>query len=174
MERKHHRSHPRVVVAVDDTLAGYAALRVAVGLARRSSLPLEAISASLAVGSTDAAASIDRVFEEAMAGTPIDIEILKTVRFSSPSTALTESATHPQDLIVVGGDGPGLLRRLWRGSTARNVLARARCQVLVVPAPEMQRATRHSIRRLRRPRTDVWGRFETEVPELRGEPFQGI
>jgi hypothetical protein len=74
---------------------------------------------------------------------------------------------------VVGNDGHGMIRAIWSGSVARHLLGHVRCQVLVVPAPEMQRSTRRSVRKLRKQRTDVWDRFESEVPELRGRPFQG-
>lgn len=169
----HNHRHPRVVVAVENTFAGYAAVRVAVGLARGSRMPLQAISASVALMGASADA-IEAAFQEAMAGVPTDIDLTRTVCHSSPSTALAEQASDPRDLIVVGDDARSGLRGLWNGSTARNVLPYARCQVLVVPAPEMQRSTRRSLRRLRRARTDVWDRFEIEVPQLRGEPFHGI
>ena len=168
-----HLSHPRVVVGVEHTLSGYASLRVAVALARSRQVPLQAISASTAFCLADVE-SIDRAFHEALAGYPPDLEIDKTVKHTSPSTAPAESATDPRDLIVVGNDGRGAMRAFWSGSTARNLFEHARCQILVVPAPEMHKATRRSLRRLRRPRADVWDRFETEVPQLRGRPFQGI
>jgi len=38
-------SHPRVVVSVDHSVAGYAALRVAVGIARSRRVPLQAVHA---------------------------------------------------------------------------------------------------------------------------------
>ncbi len=168
-----HLSHPRVVVGVEDTLAGYAALRIAVALARRQRVPLQAISASSVFGLADVD-SIDRAFQEALAGYPLDLEIIKTVEHNSPSNALAESAIDPRDLIVVGTDGRGAMRAFWSGSAVRDLLKRARCQVLVVPAPEMHTSTRRSVRRLHRRRADVWDRFETEVPQLRGRPFQGI
>jgi nucleotide-binding universal stress UspA family protein len=172
MDTQYH-GRPRVVVAVEETLAGYAALRVAVGVARGRRVPLTAISASPIAGCAGRA-WIGRAFEEAMGAVPTDVEISGAVRLASPSRALTEAASDPGDLIVVAGEDHGPWRRLWSGSTARNVLVHARCQVLVVPPPEMYRTTRRSLSRLRRTRTDVWDRFETEVPQLRGEPFHGV
>jgi hypothetical protein len=67
-----HLSHPRVVVGVEHTLSGYAALRVAVALARSQRVPLQAVSASIGFGLADMD-SIGRAFEEALAGYPIDL-----------------------------------------------------------------------------------------------------
>ena len=165
-------SHPRVVVNVDHSVAGYAALRVAVGIARSRRVPLQAVHARADMGTVESA-YIDEAFHDAVGGFPPDLELTKTTVFESTSAALSKNANDPRDLIVVGNDGRSMLRAIWSGSVARYLLGHARCQVLVVPAPEMHRATRRSLRKLRRQRTDVWDRFETEVPELRGRPFQG-
>lgn len=165
-------THPRVVVSVDHSLSGYAALRVATTIARSRRVPLQAIRAIPGIGTAETE-YIDAAFLDALGGFPPDVELTKTVAFDSASHALAKHAADPRDIIVVGNDGKGMLRAVWSGSVARYLLKHARCQVLVVPAPEMQRATRRSLRRLRRPRTDVWDRFETEVPQLRGRPFQG-
>ena len=165
-------SHPRVVLGIDQSLSGYAALRVAAGIARTRHVPLQAIRAMPGIGVAEME-YIDQAFREALGGFPLDVELTKTVAFDSTSGALARHAADPRDIIVVGNDGKGMLRAIWSGSVARYLLKHARCQVLVVPAPEMQRATRRSLRKLRRPRADVWDRFETEVPQLRGRPFQG-
>ena len=46
-------SHPRVVVNVDHSVAGYAALRVAVGIARSRRVPLQAVHARADMGTVD-------------------------------------------------------------------------------------------------------------------------
>ena len=165
-------NHPRVVVSVDRSLSGYAALRVAAGLARSRNVPLQAVRAMAGIGTADME-YIDTAFQEALGGFPLGVEVTRTVSFDSASHALARHAHDPRDLIVLGNDGKGVLRAVWSGSVARSLLKHARCQVLVVPAPEMQRATRRSLRKLRSHRADVWDRFETEAPELRGRPFQG-
>ncbi|HET9172701.1 MAG TPA: universal stress protein [Actinospica sp.] len=167
-----NESHPRVVVHVDHSLSGYAALRVAAGVAKERRVPLQAVRAMPGIGAADME-YIDEAFRKALGGFPSDVELSKTIAFDSTSGALARHAADPRDLIVVGNDGKGMIRALWSGSVARYLLKHARCQVLVVPAPEMQRATRRSLRKLRRHRADVWDRFETEVPQLRGRPFQG-
>jgi hypothetical protein len=81
--------------------------------------------------------------------------------------ARAKSASDPRDLIVLGNEGKGTLRTLWPGSPARRLLKRARCPILVVPEPEMQRVTRRSAHKLAGNRTDVWDRIETEDPRAR-------
>ena len=164
--------HPRVVVNVDHSVSGYAALRTAVGIARTRRVPLQAVHAQAGIGTVEDD-YIDDAFHEALGGFPLDVELTKTTVFESASVALSRNASDPRDLIVVGEDGCGMLRAIWSGSVARHLPGHAHCQVLVVPAPEMHRATRRSVRKLRKARTDVWDRFESEVPELRGRPFQG-
>jgi nucleotide-binding universal stress UspA family protein len=164
--------HPRVVVSVDHSVAGYAALRVAVGIARSRRVPLQAVHADAAMGTVDND-YINQAFHEALGSFPLDLELAKTTVFESSSSALSKIASDPRDLIVIGDVGRGMVRAVWTGSVARHLPKHVRCQVLVVPAPEMQRATRRSVRKLRKQRTDVWDRFESEVPQLRGRPYQG-
>ena len=166
-------SHPRVVVNVDHSAAGYAALRVAVAIAHSRRVPLQAVHARASVDTIDNDDYIDQAFHEALGGFPLGLELTKTTVFESSSGALSKSASDPRDLVVVGNDGRGMLGAIWSGSVARYLLKHVRCQVLVVAAPEMQRATRRSARKLRSTRADVWDRFESEVPQLRGRPFQG-
>jgi len=163
---------PRVVVNVDHSVAGYAALRVAVGIARSRHVPLQAVHAAAGFGLVDDA-YLDQAFHEALGGFPLDLELAKTTCFESSGAALSKIARNPRDLIVVGNDGRGGFRALWPGSVARYLRRHVCCQMLVVPAPEMHRATRRSARKLGRQRTDVWDRFESEVPQLRGRPYQG-
>jgi nucleotide-binding universal stress UspA family protein len=165
--------HPKVVVHVERSLAGYAALRVAAGLARERHVPLDAVRAMAGIGAEADMDYIDAAFQEALGGFPADLELVKSVVYESTGAALARHAADRRDLIVVGNDGKGLIRSIWNGSVARRLLKSACCQVLVVPVPEMQRTTRRSLRKLRRHRADVWERFESEVPELRGRPFQG-
>jgi nucleotide-binding universal stress UspA family protein len=164
--------HPRVIVNVDHSVAGYAALRVAVGIARGRRVPLQAVHAKADLG-TVGDDYIDQAFHEALGGFPPDLELTKTTVFESSSAALSKNARDLRDLIVVGNEGRGMFRGIWSGSVARYLPKHVRCQVLVVPAPEMHRATWRSARKLRRQRTDVWDRFESEVPQLRGRPYQG-
>lgn len=164
--------HPRVIVNVDRSVSGYAALRVAVGIARGRRVPLQAIYAKAGICMIEDD-YINTAFHEALGGIPRDVQLAQTTSSDSTSAALSKNASDPRDLIVVANDGRGMFRAIWSGSVTRSLLGHVRCQVLVVPAPEMHRATRRSARKLRKSRTDVWDRFETETPELRGRPYQG-
>ena len=164
--------HPRVVVGVDQSLAGYAALRTAVSVARSRRLPLFAVRGTSLIDTTGEH-YIKVAFTEALGGIPCDADVHVTPMVDNASSALTRIACDARDLIVVGNDRCGPLRALWSGSVGHSLFKRACCQILVVPASEMHHATRRSARRLHANRTDVWDRFETEVPELRGRPFQG-
>jgi hypothetical protein len=167
-------SHPRVAVGVDDSLAGLAALRVAVAEARRRGLPLHAVrAASHGVVCYDQGVITD-AFHQALGGIPGDIEVHQDCVSLCIRDALRMSATDPRDLIVVGSSGKGLWHAVWSGSTSRAVLKRACCQVLTVPAPEMSRGACRARRRLRSSRHDLWSQFEQEAPQLRGRPYQGI
>jgi nucleotide-binding universal stress UspA family protein len=163
---------PRVVLGVDQSLAGYAALRTAVGIARSRHLSLFAVRAAPSVYPTEES-YIEDAFAEALGGIPFDLDVQPTTMCDCASVALARVASDPRDLIVVGNDGRGMVRAAWSGSVGRTLFKYARCQILVVPAPAMHRATRRSARKLRGSRADVWDRFETEAPELRGRPFQG-
>lgn len=60
--------------------------------------------------------------------------------------ALVDVARDPEDLLVVGSGPRGPIRRLFRPSVARQVLAHAACPVLVVP-PSPLRAAYESVHR---------------------------
>jgi nucleotide-binding universal stress UspA family protein len=167
-------SHPRVVVGVDDSLTGLAALRVAVAEARRRGLPLHAVRAATHGVVCYEQGVIAQAFHQALGGVPDDIEVHQDCLSLCIRDAIRMSATDPRDLIVLGNSGKGLWHAIWSGSSSRALLRRARCQVLAVPAPEMTRGARRARRRLRSPRRDVWAQFEQETPQLRGRPYQGI
>jgi len=164
--------HPRIVVGVAQSLAGYAALRAAESLARGRGLPLFAVRGT---ASTDTLGRryIEAAFTEALGGIPADLDVRVTPILDCASSALARTASDPRDLIVVGNDGRGALGAIWSGSVGRALFGCACCQILIVPAPEMRDATRRSARKLRAHRADVWDRFETEAAEPRGRPFHG-
>lgn len=75
----------------------------------------------------EAAARLDRAFEEAFGGTP-------SVVRARPDRALCRLAAHPDDLLVIGARA-----RARRAAVRRQVSAHARCPVLTVPAPAFAR-----------------------------------
>lgn len=153
----------RVIVGVDDSLAGLQALREATGIARRRGMKLLAVRAcrpSLAradfscwpaAGPEPAATRssielceqlarsfVDRVFSEAMGGTPDDVPVDTLIAYEPPPRALTAAARRDADLLVVGASR----HHPWwplRRSVGRYCAAHAGCPVLIVPPHEAAR-----------------------------------
>jgi nucleotide-binding universal stress UspA family protein len=147
----------RIVVGVDDTPAGLAALRWAVGQARSRNAPLVAVR-SWALGlprhggrrrrarvhphvvlyfdgtePRDASVKLVRdSFQIAAGGMPRDVTVTVKTPEGDPGAALTDIAT-ARDLIVVGRGEPGL-RRVLHGSVSHYCRSHSRCPVVVVPA----------------------------------------
>lgn len=158
--------HPRVIVGIDDSLTGLAALRTAVAEARRRGLPLHALRARTTGIPCLDRNLIDATFSTALGGLPTDIEIHLRVVDDTIHGAIVASATHPGDLIVIGNSGHGRWHAFWSGSVSRSCLRQARCAVLAVPAPELAR-TAHR-RHWWRPRhRNLWDEFEHQTPALR-------
>lgn len=159
-------THPRVVVGVDASIHGLAALRAAVAEARRRRVPLHAIRCHNSVQTENGSALIDAAFHEALGSVPGDIDVHSHALCVPLAETLTSWASDPRDLIVVGTSGKGALRALWSGSVATSLIRGARCPILAVPAPEMARSVRP--RKARVGHGDLWEQFEQSVPELRG------
>ena len=163
-------AHPCVVVGIDDSVHGLAALRAAVAEARHRRVPLHAIHSCNTVQLTEVLDTIRAAFLEALGEIHDDVQIHLTASCVPAHRVLTDSARDPRDLIVVGNSGKGWWRALWSGSITRGVIRRARCPILAVPAPEAVRAV-HPPKRPRadRPgRQDLWEQFDKSVPEPRG------
>ncbi|SOE31476.1 universal stress protein [Streptomyces sp. OK228] len=149
----------QVVVGVSGSLAGLAALRTAARAARSSGRVLVAVlaweppegevlharnpdSAWAARCAREAAARLDRAFEEAFGGTPSEVTVVRRVVRARPDRALCRLAAHPDDLLVIGARA-----RARRAAVRRQVSAHARCPVLTVPAPAFARRERRALRR---------------------------
>ncbi|MGH6657777.1 MAG: universal stress protein [Actinocrinis sp.] len=165
-------THPRVVVGVDRSLSGLAALRTAVAEARRRGLPLHAVrSMTLGIPHLDEQ-TIAAAFQEALGAVPTDITVEQNVSVLGIRDALCTSAADPDDLIVVGVSCRGWWHTLWNGSIAHALAGRARCAVLAVPAPEMSRTVRPH--RGGRGQWDPLRDLEAQRPEFHGRPYSGI
>lgn len=138
----------RVVVGVSLTLAGYEALRYAVARARESRTALVAVRAYRCPSGgysaewhdairDDAAAAAKRAFDEALGGVPRDIEAQVRVGEGPVGWVLTQSATLPADLLVIGGSE----RRLSGGRVAKYCARHAACPVVIVPKPAISRSS---------------------------------
>ncbi|MGW0536862.1 universal stress protein [Streptomyces sp. NPDC003032] len=152
----------RVVVGVSGSLASLAALRVAAEEARRGRRVLVAVIAweppegeALYLRHPDrawarhwqaeAGARLDRAFDEVFGGAPPGVESERRVVRARPGSALSEVASRPDDLLVLGTRPTG--SRPTR--THRHARARTTCPILVVPSPRVPRRLRRALRRVR-------------------------
>jgi nucleotide-binding universal stress UspA family protein len=136
---------PRIVVGVDDTLAGLQALRFAVAEARRRGVMLRAIRAwqygtpwyGLDTGIRqaelvdDAAMTIVNVFRQALGGLPSNVVVEAQAVEGLPAVVLTDQASSEGDLLVVGRSR----RRLFAPRVDLHCVRLAVCPVVTVAAP---------------------------------------
>jgi nucleotide-binding universal stress UspA family protein len=149
------RYEGRVIVGVDDSPGGLAALRWAAGLARSRKLPLVAVRAWAlglprhggrrghshgvvvfegAVQRRAAAELTRRAFRDAAGEVSGDLDLRIETPEGNPGPVLTELAS-PDDVLVVGTRrGHHSLRRAVHGSVSGYCAGHARCPVAVVAA----------------------------------------
>ncbi|MGI5352474.1 universal stress protein [Streptomyces sp. CA-250714] len=153
----------RLIVGVSGSLASLAALRAAAREARSSGRPLLAVLAwEPPEGEAgymlrpdriwaenwrrEAAARLDRAFDEAFGGDPPGVTAVerRLVR-DRPWRALCRTACRPDDRLIIG---TRVARRglFHYGGTRRRVPARATCPVLTVPAPHFPAYLRTRLR----------------------------
>jgi len=178
----------RVIVGVDDSLAGLQALREAVTIARQRGMEVLAVRACCPVpagasfGCWPAAwrdpafvplpplldaeqqgmVFVDYAFSEAMGGIPDDVPVRTIVSYDLPYKALTATAWKETDLLVLGTSR----RHPWwpfRRSPGRYCAAHAVCPVLIVPPHQGVR----ELDRTRGPRYLLRRRREFSQPDSR-------
>jgi nucleotide-binding universal stress UspA family protein len=150
----------RVIVGVDDSAAGLAAIKAAVMLAQGYGARLVAVRAwalglprhggrrrrhvshphvILRFSDTEQRAAstvlISSAIKEAVGRLPDGIVMTRATPDADPAVALVALATEPGDVIVVGTGGGHWVRRLIHGSVSRYCVRHARCPVIMVPAP---------------------------------------
>jgi nucleotide-binding universal stress UspA family protein len=143
----------RVIVGVDEGLAGLHALRCAVTEARRRRGTLLAVrvwSIGLAWPpggpawqeemSQEAMMAAGRAFTAAMVEPPRDVVVRVATVQGAPGPELVRLADRDDDLLVVGSGQRKLFGRMSHGSTARYCAGHAGCPVLVVPPHALARA----------------------------------
>lgn len=130
------RQFPQLIVGVDRSPAGRAALRVATAEAMRRAVPLHAVRVrSFLLGPVDDFTDIDAAFDETFGGVPEGLDLRRAVLDTPVAKGLTDRARHPGDLLVLGSRRRGPSRwwhRAWSRSTVEGCLRRACCPVLVV------------------------------------------
>lgn len=131
------RPRARVIVGVDRSLHGLAALRAAVVEAARRGAPLYAVRVQNEMLVPLEDREIDAAFAEALGGPPRGVEVHRELAVPPVVTALVSLANSSGDLLVVGASRRRRWRRPWSVSVSQGCLRRAYCAVLAVPAPEM-------------------------------------
>ena len=144
----------RVVVGVDDSPGGRAALAFATAEAARRGAELHVICAWSMPGGHTGHAKVpgplrDACLEEAQAvldqlraevlGATAEVPVVLAVAEPPPARALIEASEHA-DLVVVGSRGRGGFAGLLLGSVSAQVVHHAHCPVTVVRAPNPDRA----------------------------------
>lgn len=147
----------RVIVGVDDSAAGLAALREAVTLARAHHVPLVAVRAwALGLprhggrrfkhlvhrhvilyfsGAEQHVACLEltrQAFKRALGSLPADVDLVMETPAGDPGIALTSMARRPGDLLVLGSSRRPSLRGLVHGSLSGYCQRHARCPLVVV------------------------------------------
>jgi nucleotide-binding universal stress UspA family protein len=156
----------RVVVGVDDSEPGLAALAVATRLAARHGAQLIAVRSwelglprhggrrmrhlshphvVLTFSGTEQRAAakvlVRRAFRRVFGRMPAQVPVeIRTPR-CDPALALVSVARRPGDVLVVGRESGHPLRRLVHGSVSRYCVRHARCPVLLVPESGRPRET---------------------------------
>ncbi len=146
----------RIIVGIDDSPGGVAAVQRAVGLARASGVPLVAVRAwALGLpghggrrhrhpgrrrvvlvfpGDEQRALAeelVRRTFRAAVGGVPADIPVSIETPEGDPGAVLSGFAANPDDLLVVGTQRDHVLKGLLHGSVSGYCLRRASCPVVV-------------------------------------------
>jgi nucleotide-binding universal stress UspA family protein len=149
-----------VVVGLDRSDQGRAAVEYAAELASRRHLPLRLVhvfepmqfGVRPTIGSSpniehvlknSAQRLVDETLEVLAAVFP-DVEVTAVLEVGSPSARLLEESEHA-DTLVLGSRGTGGFADLVIGSTAMHVSAHAACPVIAVPSPPDADVVRHGV-----------------------------
>jgi nucleotide-binding universal stress UspA family protein len=137
----------RIVVGVDGSASSEAALRWALGQARLTGQPVDAVTSwSIPVTFGEAAGALMGIDWQGEATRTLESTVAKAVdppdadRVSQravqghPAQVLLDAAADAA-LLVVGSRGLGGVRGMLLGSVSQHVVARAACPVVVVRAP---------------------------------------
>lgn len=137
-----------VAVAVDDSDASDAAVRVAAGLAKVVEEPPGEIDvvavdprplletfpdAEPVEADDDRRARFDAIIARAAAMLPAEVQVRETHAYGLPEQALAD-VSRARDVLVCGAHGRGTLGRLLFGSVSEAVAATAACPLIIVPA----------------------------------------
>src|ERR1700722_11433021 len=102
----HSRQRPQVIVGVDGSACGIAALRTAAAEAIRRGTPLHAVRVRPSVFTpVDDYTEIDQALAEAFGTLPGGLDVRRETLAPPVAAALVGRAHHPGDLLVLGSGG---------------------------------------------------------------------
>jgi len=162
-ERDNGTRERRVIVGIQDSVAGLQALRCGVAEARRRGATVYLVRAVNAPArypdgpmwhtewAVWAAEYAQQALATALGGIPRDVEVRTVALEGTAAPALVRFANGEDDLLVVGDAQPSGIRRLWSGHVARYCARWSTCPVLLVPPPALSRVDSRTLtRELRR------------------------
>ncbi len=152
----------RIVVGVHGSLGSLQALRWAADEARERRVPLVPVIAWVPPGGDmaershpspylrlvwqDAACKrLTDAFDEGLGGLPGDLPVRARVERGDAGQVLTELASQPGDLLVIGTGRRNPVGRALHHSVGRYCLAHARCPVIAVPPSALMDEMRHGL-----------------------------
>jgi len=153
----------RIIVGVHGSLGSLQALRFAADEARQRDVPLLPVIAWVPPGGDlaerrhsspylrkiwrdDAKRRLSAAFDVGLGGVPADLQVEPQVARGEFGPVLVDTASRPDDLLIIGtGRRAGLARVLHR-SVSRYCLAHARCPVLAVPPSALMDEMSHPLR----------------------------
>jgi nucleotide-binding universal stress UspA family protein len=152
----------RIVVGVHGSLGSLQALRWAAAEAQERQVPLVPVIAWIPPGGDLAERShpspyLRRVWQEAarkrltdafddgLGGFPDDLRVHGRVERGDAGPVLTDAASQPGDLLVIGTGRRNRLGRALHHSVGRYCLAHARCPVIAVPPSALMDEMRHGL-----------------------------
>jgi nucleotide-binding universal stress UspA family protein len=152
----------RIIVGVHGSLGSLQALRYAADEARQRDVPLLAVIAWIPPGGDVAErrnsspylrkiwhdAALQRLwdaFDDGLGGVPPGLRLEPIVARGETGPVLVDTASQPDDLLIVGTGRRGA-GRLLRRSVSRYCLAHARCPVLAVPPSALMDEMSHGLR----------------------------
>jgi nucleotide-binding universal stress UspA family protein len=151
---------PAVVVGLDPSPSGRAALQFAVDVARRRRIPLRLVctfetshhavhsSACTPTDAEDVALNAAmRLIDETVGAIRVahpDVAVWSRLESGSAARVLVEES-HDADLVVLGSRGSGGFTELVVGSTTMHVASLSHCPVIAVPDPAAQAAVRRGV-----------------------------
>jgi nucleotide-binding universal stress UspA family protein len=152
----------RVIVGVHGSLGSLQALRFAEAEARQRGVPLLPVIAWIPPGGDLAErrhsspylrkiwreAAWERLqaaFDDGLGGIPAGLHVEPRVERGEPGPVLVDTASQPEDLLIIGTGRRGRLGRMFRSSVGRYCLGHAKCPMLAIPPSALMDEMSHGL-----------------------------